>query len=74
MTELTTDLSSPSRVPYFMWDEPMTVTEIKERLDSASMPERLRLMANSRPMMIDAQVHCYRTQPGIKAGFWLPLR
>ena len=45
MTELTSDMSLPNGVPYFMWDEPMTVTEIKKRLKNASPSERLRLSA-----------------------------
>ena len=45
MTKLSSDLNSPGSVPYFMWDEPMSVAEIKERLVTASMSERLRLMA-----------------------------
>ncbi len=41
---LSTDLDSPSSVPYFLWDEPMTVAELKQKLASACEPERLRLL------------------------------
>ena len=45
MTRLTADISTPSSIPYFMWDEPMTVAEIEQHLKNASKPERIRLMA-----------------------------
>jgi len=42
---LSTDLSSPHSIPYFLWDEPMTVAEFRERLQTASTPEQTRLLA-----------------------------
>jgi hypothetical protein len=41
---LSTDLDDPSAVPYFLWDEPMTVAELRGRLATASRPERARLL------------------------------
>jgi hypothetical protein len=41
---LSTDLDDPSAVPYFLWDERMTVAELRARLDSASPPEKARLL------------------------------
>lgn len=41
---LSTDLEDPEAVPYFLWDEPMSVAELRSRLASASEPERLRLL------------------------------
>ena len=41
---LSTDLDDPSSVPYFLWDEPMTVAALRARLHHASPPERLRLL------------------------------
>ena len=41
---LSTNLELPSSVPYFLWDEPMTVAELKHRLRTASETERLRLL------------------------------
>jgi len=41
---LSTDLDAPSAVPYFLWDEPMTVAELKRRLAEASAAERTRLL------------------------------
>jgi len=42
---LSTDLDDPSAVPYFLWDEPMTVSEFKRRLKAASPAEQTRLLA-----------------------------
>lgn len=41
---LSTDLDNPSAIPYFLWDEPMTVAEFKTRLRTASPPEQTRLL------------------------------
>jgi hypothetical protein len=41
---LSTDLDSPNSVPYFLWDAPMTVAELREKLSSASEEERFRLL------------------------------
>lgn len=42
---LSTDLDDPGAVPYFLWNDPMTVAELRERLASASDAERTRLLA-----------------------------
>jgi len=42
---LSTRLTDPDAIPYFLWDDPMTVSELEERLRTASEPERLRLLA-----------------------------
>ena len=39
---LTTDLNDPEGVPYFLWDEPMTVGELRRRLSDSSSAERWR--------------------------------
>lgn len=41
---LSTDLEKASAIPYFLWDEPMTVAELKQRLLDASDAERTRLL------------------------------
>lgn len=41
---LSSDLNTPSAVPYFLWDEPMTVAELKRKLVSASKVEQARLL------------------------------
>jgi len=40
---LSTDLENADSIPYFLWDEPMTVAEFKSRLGTASMAEQVRL-------------------------------
>ena len=43
-TVLSTELDRDDAVPYFLWDEPMTVAELRKRLATASPVERLRLL------------------------------
>jgi hypothetical protein len=40
---LSTEIEDPEAIPYFLWDEPMNVAQLKERLRSASFSERVRL-------------------------------
>ncbi len=41
---LSTKLDDPAAIPYFLWDEPMTVAEFRQRLATASLPEQHRLL------------------------------
>ncbi len=41
---LSTDLGNPEAIPYFLWDEPMTVRELRNRLATASHPEQILLV------------------------------
>ena len=43
-TLLSTDLSDPGAVPYFLWDDPMTVEDFEGLLRSASAAGRARLL------------------------------
>lgn len=43
--KLSTDLDNPEAVPYFLWDEPMSVAQLNDRLKTASRLERIRLLA-----------------------------
>jgi hypothetical protein len=43
-TLLSTDLSDPASIPYFLWDDPMTVEEFRALLLSASGANRGRLL------------------------------
>ena len=40
---LTADLSAESAIPYFLWDEPLTMAELRERLNR-SEEDRVRLL------------------------------
>jgi len=42
---LSTDLSDLKAIPYFLWDEPMTVAEFRKRLRTASTAEQTRYLA-----------------------------
>jgi hypothetical protein len=44
LVHLSTDLSDPDAIPYFLWDDPMTVAEVLRRLATSSEPERVRLL------------------------------
>ena len=41
---LSSHLDDEEAIPYFLWDEPMTVRALRERLTTASLPERRRLL------------------------------
>jgi hypothetical protein len=42
---LTTDMTDGSKVPYFPWDEPLTLDELRRRLAGDDAEERVRLAA-----------------------------
>jgi hypothetical protein len=58
---LSTDLEDPEAVPYFLWDEPMTVRELRNRLETASEPERLRLLGKILREARDTEVWRFTT-------------
>ena len=83
MRPLSTDLENPATIPYFLWDEPMTVAELRERLSSASHPERIRLIAKILREARDPDVWLFTTveevlalwpelsrRLGKRLGFW----
>lgn len=45
MRPMTTDLSQGQSRPYFLWDEDLSIEELRMRLESDHEAERLRLMA-----------------------------
>jgi hypothetical protein len=42
---LSTNLDDSLAVPYFLWDEPMTVAALRRRLETASPQEQIRWLA-----------------------------
>jgi hypothetical protein len=58
---LSTDLGDPGCVPYFLWDEPMTVAELRRRLESGSPAERTRLLAKILREARDTEVWGFTT-------------
>lgn len=80
---LSTDLHSPSSIPYFLWDAPMTVAELKGKLASASEEERMRLLGKVLREARDTDVWQFTTPQeivelwdkierhlGRRRGFW----
>lgn len=41
---LSTKLDNDSEIPYFLWDEPMTIGELKTKLGSASAEAKSRIL------------------------------
>lgn len=80
---LSTDLDNPSLVPYFLWDEPMTIAELERKLKSASLEERNRLLGKILREARDTDVWRFTTPKfvwehwgelekylGRRRGFW----
>ena len=42
--KLSTEIENPTAIPYFLWDEPMSVEQLKIRIGDASRQERVRLL------------------------------
>jgi hypothetical protein len=69
---LSTNLDDPEVVPYFLWDEPMTVRELRSRLQTASHPERIRLLAKVLREARDTEVWKFTTLVEV-LRFWPEL-
>ena len=69
---LSTELDRDDAVPYFLWDQPMTVAELRRRLTSASRPERMRLLGKILREARDVDVWRFTT-PGTVATYWRDL-
>ncbi|MEW6744759.1 MAG: hypothetical protein AB1486_18555 [Planctomycetota bacterium] len=69
---LTSDLSNPEAVPYFLWDEPMSVRELELRLRRLSPPERYRLLGKILREARDTDVWRF-TSPREVARDWSML-
>lgn len=64
---LSTDLTNDAAVPYFTWDDPMTVAEVKHRLATASPPERARLLGKILREARDTEVWHFTTPEEVQA-------
>jgi len=58
---LSTNLLDAGAVPYFLWDEPMTVGALRERLRTASRPEAARLLGKILREARDTDVWLFTT-------------
>ncbi len=66
---LGTDVRDPEVVPYFTWDEPLTVREIRERLRSAPEAERFRLLGKILREARDTDVWAFTTPEAVWRGW-----
>lgn len=66
---LTTDLTSPEAVPYFLWDEPLTVAEFRRRLAESSGPERDRLLGKLLREARDPDVWLFVSLEDVRAAW-----
>lgn len=62
-TKLETELDDENAIPYFLWDDPMTVGELRRYLATASPPERDRLLGKILREARDPDVWRF-TSPG----------
>ncbi|HVT44672.1 MAG TPA: hypothetical protein VMT00_09800 [Thermoanaerobaculia bacterium] len=68
---MTTDLSSEEAIPYFLWDQPMTVGELRRRLKGPP-EERARLIGKIMREAREPDVWLFTT-PQEVATNWLQL-
>jgi len=66
---LSTEIQDPAAIPYFLWDEPMNVAQLKERLRGASRPERIRLLGKILREARDTDVWAF-TSPHEVRQLW----
>jgi len=53
---LTTNMDEQDAAPYFLWDDPIPIRALHERLRTASEPERVRLIGKVMREANDADV------------------
>jgi hypothetical protein len=58
---LSLDLDDPVAVPYFLWDAPMSVGELRAQLRNAEPEERLRLLGKILREARDPDVRRFTT-------------
>ncbi len=58
---LSANLADPLAVPYFLWDEPITVMALRERLRTASRSEATRLLGKILREARDTEVWLFTT-------------
>ena len=63
---LSTDLDDSEAVPYFLWDEPMSVADFRGRLVAASLPERIRLLGKMLREARDTEVWKFTTPEEVR--------
>ncbi len=66
---LSTDLRDPNAIPYFLWDDPMTVRDVHRLLATASLPERDRLLGKILREAKDTDVWLFTTPTEVARRF-----
>jgi len=61
MVMLSTNVRDPLAIPYFLWDEPMTVSELQQRLSNSLLEERTRLLGKILREARDTDVWLFTT-------------
>lgn len=69
---LSSNLDDEEAIPYFLWDEPMSVRDLRTRLATASQPERRRLLGKILREARDTDVWRFTT-PREVLGQWTVL-
>jgi len=64
--KLSTDIDNPDAIPYFLWDEPMNVAQLKTRLQTGSHAERVRLLGKILREARDTDVWKFTTPDEIQ--------
>jgi hypothetical protein len=70
---LSSKLDDPEAVPYFLWDAPMTVAELRSRMATGDESERLRLLGTILREARDTDVWVFTT-PAEVAAAWPKLQ
>ena len=68
MRPLTTDMTEDAKRPYFLWDEDITIGELRERLERGSEYERTRLLAKMLREARDIDVWQFVTPEQVAAS------
>lgn len=63
---LTTRLDHDDAVPYFLWDHPMTLAELRRRLATGSRPEATRLLGKILREAKDPDVWLFTTPQAVQ--------
>ncbi len=66
MSLLSSDLTDPAAIPYFLWDEPMTVLQLRQRLSAPACEDRTRLLGKVLREARDTDVWQFTTPEEIR--------
>lgn len=69
---LSSNFNDPNSIPYFLWDDPLTVAELRERLNSGFEEERSRLLGKILREARDTDVWSF-TSPKFVWEHWNEL-